>query len=97
MLGWISTLSFPAQDAEKLDEEQMRNFLLNAKVLAGKQVSKGITGIHRLTLSDGKITHDASFQAIDEYKASMQLDTRTGLNFRDSYKYNIAAFELAKM
>jgi hypothetical protein len=43
------------------------------------------------------VTHDASFQSIDEHKASMQLDAGTELNFVDSYKYNIAAYELAEL
>ncbi len=43
------------------------------------------------------MTHDASFQSIDEHKASIQLDAGTELNFVDSYKYNIAAYELAEL
>lgn len=82
----------------KLSEEEMRNFLLTAKVVKDKSASKGITGVHRLTLSDGTITHDAAFQAIDETKARMDFGNgRTEMNFRDSYKYDIAAFELAKL
>ena len=49
-------------------------------------------------MSDGKITHDGSFQPIDESKPSADLGPRgTELNFRDSYHYNIAAYELAKL
>ena len=76
----------------------MRQFLLTAKVISFKQSKKGITNPYRLTLSDGKITHDGSFQPIDESKPSADLGPRgTELNFRDSYHYNIAAYELAKL
>src|SRR5207249_10279589 len=43
------------------------------------------------------VTHDASFQAIDEHKATKQLATGTELGFVDSYKYNIAAYQLAEL
>jgi len=82
----------------QLSEEQIRQFLLNAKVVKSRQSRKGVTNPYRLTLSDGALTHDASFQAIDERKPSMQFaDGRIEMNFRDSYHYNIAAFELAKL
>lgn len=60
--------------------------------------SKGVTSPWRLTLSDGTLTHDASFQAIDEHKANVTLASgRTEMNFVDSYKYNIAAYALAEL
>jgi hypothetical protein len=87
-----------AAQEPQLTEDQMRQFLLTARVIAAKSSSKGITGTSRLTLSDGKITHDASYQSIDESKQRFEADDGTvEYNFRDSYKYNIAAFELAKL
>ncbi len=81
-----------------LTEEQQADFLLHAKVVASKQLGKGFTHPWRLTLSDGQLTHDAAFQPIDEHKASMQFeDGHTELNFVDSYHYNIAGYELAKL
>ncbi len=81
-----------------LTEEQKREFLLNAKVMNSKQLGKGITHPWRLTLSDGQVTHDAAFQPVDEHKTSMTFaDGHTELNFIDSYHYNIAAYELAKL
>jgi hypothetical protein len=92
--------TFPAISPQEIkpSEEEMRTFLLNAKVVSSRQVGKGIAGIHRLTLSDGKITHDAAFQSIDEYAPVKKFEGgRTELNFRDSYKYNIGAYELARL
>jgi hypothetical protein len=81
-----------------LSEEQMRAFLLNAKVMQSRPVGKGIANVYRLTLSDGKITHDAAFQSIDESAPIKKFDSgRSEINFRDSYKYDIAAYELAKL
>jgi hypothetical protein len=86
----------PGTQEPQLTQEQMRDFLLNAKVIKSKSTQKGVTGVARLTLSDGNLTHDASFQSIDEYKSLMKFETgRVEANFRDSYKYNIAAYEVA--
>ncbi len=86
-----------AADEAPLTKEQIENFLLTAKIIGNKQAGKGITHTYRLTLSDGTTTHDASFQSINETKASMQLSTGTELGFVDSYRYNIAAFRLAEL
>lgn len=80
----------------QLTVEQMKAFLLHAKVIKEKQTSKGVTAPSRLTLTDGVLTHDAGFQTIDESKMKMEFAAGgTEMNFRDSYKYNIAAYELA--
>ncbi len=87
-----------AQNPDALTEEQMRDFLLNAKVIGSKVLGKGITRPYRLSLSNGAINHDAGFQWIDEHKTTMRFyNGRTEVNFHDSYKYSIAAFELAKL
>jgi hypothetical protein len=81
-----------------LSEEEMRHFLLTAKVIAAKTTSKGITRPSRLTLSDGRITQDAAFQPVDVKKNTETLASGgTEINFRDSYHFNIAAYELAKL
>jgi hypothetical protein len=81
-----------------LTEEQKAQFLRTAKVMNSKQLGKGVTHPWRLTLSDGQLTHDAAFQPVDEHKSSMTFaNGRTELNFIDSYKYDIAGYELAKL
>jgi hypothetical protein len=90
-------MSAAGADEAALTKEQMRQFLLTAKVVKSQEAKKGITGTVRLTLSDGTITHDASFQPVDEHKAQKQLSSGTELNFVDSYLYNIAAYQLAEL
>src|SRR6267143_4527993 len=83
---------------EALTKEQMKQFLLTAKVTKSSQGKKGITNPFRLTLSDGGVTHDGSFQSVDEHKARMEFDDgHVELDFADSYKYNIAAYTIAEM
>ena len=87
-----------AADDPGLTKDQIKEFLTSAKIVSAKDSSKGTTHPVRLTLSDGKLTHDASFQAIDEHKAMATMaNGRTEMNFVDSYKYNIAAYMVAEM
>jgi len=65
--------------------------------VAVKTLSKGITQSLRVTLSDGRLTHDAHVQTIDERRTEFRTDRGTELNFRDSWKFNVAAYRLARM
>ncbi|HET8925855.1 MAG TPA: hypothetical protein VFN26_22920 [Candidatus Acidoferrum sp.] len=87
-----------AADESTPSKEQIKQFLLTAKVVSSHEAKKGITGTSRLTLSDGTLTHDASFQPVEESKA-IYTDSRghTEMNFKDSYKFNIAAYALAEL
>jgi hypothetical protein len=87
-----------AADESTLTTDQIKQFLLTAKVLNSQEAARGITHTLRLTLSDGTITHDASFQAVNEHAAAKDLALyRVEINFVDSYKYNIAAYALAEL
>jgi len=90
-------LFMAAADETTLTNDQIKQFLLTAKVVSSKETAKGVTHPSRVTLSDGTITHDASFQAINEHAAEKELETGLAINFVDSYKYNIAAYELAEL
>ena len=98
MLCLMPAPSALGADDQHLSKEEIKHFLLTAKVINSKSSAKGVTHPTRLTLSDGTITHDASFQSIDEHKPEMKLESGAiVLNFVDSYKYNIAAYALAEL
>ena len=98
LAGLLSARVGAAADEPALTKEQMKQFLLTAKVIKSGPAHKGITHTLRLTLTDGTITHDAHFQPIDEHAMNKELASgRREMNFVDSYKYNIAAYELAAM
>lgn len=69
-------------------------FLEHARIVARRRVSKGITGTIRATLTDGIHTHDASIQTVDEYKAIVRSKRGTEVGFRDTWRYNLAAYHL---
>ncbi|HTH03908.1 MAG TPA: hypothetical protein VL882_26715 [Vicinamibacterales bacterium] len=82
----------------KLSDAEMEDFLLHAKVVKTKGISKGITGTVRATLTDGKITHDAHIQTIDERQ--QQFNGANGgveFDFRDSWTFNIAGYEVDRL
>ena len=81
----------------RLSRAEMEEFLLTARVVQKKELSMGITNSQRATLDDGRLKHDAHIQIVDIQKASFQTASRTELNFRDSYKFNMAAYELDKL
>jgi hypothetical protein len=57
----------------------------------------GITSSQRLKLDDGSITRDAHFQAVDIFKPRYETARGLEINFRDTYKFNIAAYRLDKL
>lgn len=84
-------------NAPKLTQEEQEKFLETAKIVSRRIATGGITGTSRITLSDGRLTHDAHVQTIDVYKPVYRTKEFVEKDFRDSYKYNIAAYRVAKL
>jgi hypothetical protein len=76
--------------------EQMETFLRTAKVIRERHIPVGVTSPVRLTLEQHGVQHDAAAQTIDDRKAVFRTK-RTELNFRDSWQFNVAGYEVAKM
>ena len=74
-------------------------FLRTAEVVKKKGLPVGITRSYQLTLTDGTHTHKAAWKVIDEYKTGVTRFQDGGfeVDFRDSYKYEIAVYELDKL
>src|SRR2546422_424292 len=93
VLASIAVAGTPAgADEPNFTEEQKIDFLQHAKVIASKPEKKGKSDALHLTLSDGKVTYDASFQPIDERKIhGPGPHGGTELNFRDYWGYDMDA------
>jgi hypothetical protein len=94
------TGSLTAQEAVKqapLSHDEMEAFLLKAVITHSRSIGKGVTGSTRATLSDGRITHDAHVKSVDQFKSVFQAGKASEVNFRDTYRYNIAGFRLARL
>ena len=80
------------------DFDVVRDFLLSGKVVAVKTLSKGVTRPRRVTLKRGDTTGDAVFQSINAAKPVERFSNgKVEMNFRDSYHFNIAVWELARL
>lgn len=76
----------------------MESFLQNAKIVATKSTKKGVTLAKRVTLSDGRVTHDAQIQDVDIALAIFEVGPKnTEVDFKDTYRYNIAGYRLSRL
>jgi hypothetical protein len=83
--------------AAELTNQEKEQFLRSAKIVSSQGLSMGVTNSRKALLESGTIQHAAHVQTIDDYKTRFESVKGVELNFRDSYKYNIAAYELAKL
>lgn len=86
----------PAPRAPLTDAER-EAFLLEAKVVRTRGAGGGVTGSTRATLRLGGYTHDAHIQTIDTYQAAASLSRGTEVDFRDSWRNNVAAYRLDRL
>jgi hypothetical protein len=80
-----------------LSPEAMEVFLLKARVSNMRDAGSGVTNSRRATLTDGQLTHDVHIQTVDIAQQVFQAGRNTELNFKDTYRYNIAGYRLAKL
>jgi hypothetical protein len=83
--------------AADLSVAEREQFLKTAEIVAQKSAGMGVTGSSKATLKTSDLTHAAHVQTIDEYKAKFEGGRGVEMNFRDTYKFNIAAYEVAKL
>jgi hypothetical protein len=81
----------------RLERTQMEEFLLRARIVKTRPAGKGITNSLRATLDDGRITHDAHVQRVDSWQAEFKGAAGVEVDFRDSYRFNIAAYRLDRL
>jgi hypothetical protein len=83
--------------AAALNDEAIEAFLLNASIGARRNAGAGVTDSTRATLTEGAVTHDAQIQAVDITKDRFDAGKASEVAFRDSYRYNIAAYRLSRL
>jgi hypothetical protein len=81
-----------------LAAEEMERFLQHANIVASKTTKKGVTSARRVTLSDGRVTHDAQLQDVDIALPIFEVGPKySEVNFKDTYRYNIAGYRLSRL
>ena len=82
-----------------LEAVELEEFLRTAEVIAHEDIGIGVTRPMKLELSDGQVTLSASWKTVDErHRGIIRLaDGSTHVNFRNSYLFELAAYELDKL
>jgi hypothetical protein len=100
LLWWavaVSSQETALQPARALSCDEIETFLKTAKIGKQREIPIGVTVPLRATLDNGTLRHDAAIQTADIREASHTTARGTELNFRDTWKFNVAGYELAKM
>jgi hypothetical protein len=86
-----------AQESSGRTCAQMEQFLRKGRIGTLHDLPKGTTLPKRATIEYENAAHDAAIQTVDVTKPINETPEGPELNFRDSWKYNVAGYELAKM
>lgn len=82
-----------------LQGEEAEEFLKSAKVVGRRTLEVGITRPEQFTLSDGNRTLKAVCKTVDQFRPGITRFDQGGfeVDFQDSYKNEVAAYELDKI
>ncbi len=76
---------------------EIEDFLTTAELGRRRGLPVGVTAPSRTTLTKGSLRHDAAIQTVDAATPNFQSLRRTDAALLDSWKFNVAGYELAKM
>jgi hypothetical protein len=83
---------------QAIQGEELEGYLREAKIVESKGIPRGITLPNKLTLEWKGLTRYAAFKWIDDFKGLMKFDGGgVEMNFQDSWKFEIAAYEVDKI
>lgn len=87
----------PQPVSPALSDTDIEKFLREATIQKTRGAGKGVTNSVRATMTDGTMTHDVHIQTVDEQKTTGPGQRGIELNFRDSWRYNVAAYRLDRL
>jgi hypothetical protein len=97
-LAALGAALFAAGDPANWPLARKEQFLLTARIESEQYAGKGLTHSQKAMLTDGRVTHAAHIQSIDVYEPLFKgKDGSTERDFKDSWKFNVAAYRLAKL
>jgi hypothetical protein len=82
-----------------LEGAEAEAVLRRARVVSRKPIGEGVTGSERLVLEDGGRTLRAAWKTIDVFRpgSTRFQDGTIEVDFRDSWRFEVAAYELDKL
>src|SRR5215468_11040922 len=96
LLG-LTPLDNYAQTRQVFQGSAIEEFLNQAKITGMKDIGQGVTLPQKATLELNGVTEFGVFKTIDESAKVKQLDRGVELEFQDSWKTEVAAYELDKL
>lgn len=94
----IGGLAYSAGDPSGWTLAQKERFLLTGTISTSEYAGKGITHSQKVMLTEGAVAHAAHVQTIDVYMPLFKgKDGSREQDFKDSWKFNVAAYRLAKL
>ena len=100
-LAFILALPVHAQEPgiapPALTTAEMETFLLKGRIVQKRDAGSGVTGSLRVTMTDGTLTHDVHVQVVDIQKTTFEAGRASEVGFKDTYRFNIAAYRLATL
>jgi hypothetical protein len=85
-----ATASFP-------DDASREAFLLEGRIIRDRSAGEGVTDSRRVTLEREGVEHDAQVQIHDEYHSELRLESTVEIDFRDTWRNNVAAYRLDRL
>ena len=94
-------VAVPAHSAEvdfsTWTPEQKADFLLTAEVVEMERLAIGVTKSKRVLLRHNGVEHAAHWQVVDVILHDTKIGNRRYFDFKDSYLFNIAAYQLDRL
>lgn len=78
-------------------EDEVVEYLRKASIGKATGTSRGVSQPRKVKLDRDGVLANAIFHDINEERRTMQFKNETIMNFRDSYSFQIAAYELARL
>ena len=97
--AWLAAGAAQPATPEVIQSAALEQFLSHAKIVAMKDIGRGVTQSRRATLQMDGTTHAAVFKIIDEKPmiGVQKLDGGAEAEFQDSWRTEVAAYELDKL
>jgi hypothetical protein len=93
----VAHMEIYAQTAQIFQGPAIEDFLSHARITNVKDIGRGVTLPEKASLELDGVTQYGVFKTIDEYAKVKQLDRGVELEFQDSWKTEVAAYELDKL
>jgi len=100
-LAGAAAVPAPSPDSPQptplIDDSAREAFLLEGEIVGDRPAGAGVSGSRRVTLRRGDDEHDAHVQTHDEYRSQVRLPSGPELDFRDTWRNNVAAYRLDRL